>query len=376
MISPIEFLHALHHHGIDSYYGVPDSLLKSFGHALNEAPFVQHHHITPNEGIAISRAIGYYSATQKVPVVYMQNSGLGNAVNPLLSLADSQVYGVPMLLIVGWRGEMLATEQLADEPQHRKQGRVTTELIDAMGYPCVILDKNSDFRQVIDDSLQRAKQLQAPVFLVVRKGTFSACDSSRDVNRFDLSREHAIETVLQALPEDCISVATTGKAGREIFELRKTLNMPHNRDFLCVGGMGHASSIAAEIAHHKPDRPVVCFDGDGAVLMHLASLQHAASQPNLLHIVLNNCAHESVGGQRTQFDDLEVHALAQAFGYQHFAYVTDVDAIGREVDYFLTKPTSTLLIIGCKIGSRDDLGRPTISTQEQYAAFTEFVSSY
>lgn len=375
MISPIDFVQELKDNDVDTYYGVPDSLLKSFGNILNDSSLVSHHSITPNEGIAISRAIGYFSASQKVPAVYMQNSGLGNAINPILSLADPQVYGVPLLIIVGWRGEMLDTEQVSDEPQHRKQGRVTTDVIEAMGYHYSILDKDSDFKHVLCNIVETAKQKQEPVFLVVRKGTFSESISADYTNRFEMSRELAIKNVLKALPDDCISVATTGKTGREIFELRKSLDMSHDGDFLCVGGMGHASSIASEIARCKPNRTVACFDGDGAVLMHMASMQHAASQCNLIHIVLNNCAHESVGGQSTTFDELDAHSLSKAFGYKRFSYITNPEDLGREVDDFLINKKSTLLIIGCRIGSRSDLGRPTISTMEQYSSFTNFVSN-
>jgi len=375
MISPIEFLKELKENNIDTYYGVPDSLLKSLGDAINDSVLVSNHSITPNEGIAVSRAIGYFSATRQLPVVYMQNSGLGNAVNPLLSLADPQVYGVPMLIIVGWRGEIVGQDQIADEPQHRKQGRVTIDLIHSMGYNYFVVDKDSCYKTIVCESVALARQRQEPVFLVVRKDTFSAHNSSSPKNRFKMNREEAIKNVLTLLPDDCISVATTGKTGREIFELRQSLNMPHHTDFLCVGGMGHASSIAAEIARYKPERSVVCFDGDGAALMHLASMQHAASQKNFLHIILNNCAHESVGGQSTSFDELDAASLARSFGYAKFAYITEKDELCRETTNFFHTQQSTLFIIGCKIGSRDDLGRPTTPAREQYAAFTNFVNS-
>lgn len=373
MISPFDFLTALKEHDIDTYYGVPDSLLKSFDQALSDSTSVRSHSIVPNEGIAVSRAIGYFAATRQIPVVYMQNSGLGNAVNPLLSLADAQVCGVPMLLVVGWRGEMIGQEQITDEPQHRKQGRVTLELIESMGYSYFIVDKASCYKTIIDESVELAKRKHEPVFLVVRKDTFSNVKSERPENRFDMTREASIKSVLALLPDTCITVATTGKIGREVFELRQSLKMPHYSDFLCVGGMGHASSIASEIACYKPERTVVCFDGDGAALMHLASMQHAACQKNLLHIILNNCVHESVGGQSTTFDELDAASLARTFGYARFSYITDEKTLCRQTALFLLAPESTLLIVGCKIGSRIDLGRPTVSSKEQYASFSKFV---
>ena len=361
MINPKSFYDHLSSHS-EFITGVPDSLLKQFNACvLNEHP-KNKHIIAPNEGISIGLAIGYYISTGKVPTVYMQNSGIGNAVNPLMSLADRDVYGVPMLVIIGWRGE----PGVKDEPQHFKQGLIQEELLKAMQLDYRILDsENQHWPALLDDLYLSASKDQCPKVLLVRKGTFDSYKSNAGEPLELESRESAINTVIDGLGKDSIFIGTTGKASRELFELRVARGESHENDFLTVGGMGHASAIATGISMNTAKR-VVCLDGDGALLMHmggLVSTAHYASS-NFVHIVINNGVHESVGGQPTLINNVDVKDLAIASGYQkafsvktatEFNQVCESDALGNG---------AVLIEYIVKPGARKDLGRPTQSPKE------------
>lgn len=361
MINPKSFYNHLSSHS-DFITGVPDSLLKEFNACvLNEHP-KNKHIIAPNEGTSIGLAIGNYISTGKVPTVYMQNSGIGNAVNPLMSLADKDVYGVPMVVIIGWRGE----PGVKDEPQHFKQGLIQEDLLKAMQLDYRILDsENQDWSVLLDDLYSSAITDQCPKVLLVRKGTFDSYNSD-SVEQFDLeSRESAINTIIDGLGMDSIFIGTTGKASRELFELRVSRGESHENDFLTVGGMGHASAIATGISMNT-DKRVVCLDGDGALLMHmggLVSLAHCASN-KFVHVVINNGVHESVGGQPTLINKVDLKDLAIACGYQdaysvktaiEFTQICDSDALGYG---------PVLIEYKVKPGARKNLGRPTQSPKD------------
>ncbi|SKC54583.1 phosphonopyruvate decarboxylase [Bacteroidales bacterium WCE2008] len=326
MIRPVFFIDTLGSYGIDFFAGVPDSLLKNFCAVLSARLDSRHNIIAANEGGAIGLAAGHYLATGRPACVYMQNSGEGNAVNPLASLMDGDVYGLPALLVIGWRGE----PGVKDEPQHAKQGKITLSLLDCLGIPYSVL---SDDESVASDQIADALAVinAGGVYaLVVRKGTFSAPEAdpaadpsaaaqpSAAVNVPELSRESAIQAVAAALGPQDIVVSTTGMISRELFEYRASAGMGHGHDFLTVGSMGHASQIALGIALERPDRRVCCFDGDGAVLMHMGSMaivgQSGAS--NYVHIVFNNGVHDSVGGQPTVGLAVDLCAVARAVGYR------------------------------------------------------------
>ncbi len=326
MIRPEFFIDTLGSYGIDFFAGVPDSLLKNFCAVLSARLDGRHNIIAANEGGAVGLAAGHYLATGRPACVYMQNSGEGNAVNPLASLMDGDVYGLPALLVIGWRGE----PGVKDEPQHAKQGKITLSLLDCLGIPYSVL---SDDESVASDQIADALAVinAGGVYaLVVRKGTFSAPEavpaaepSASDLpfaamNVPELSRESAIQAVAAALGPQDIVVSTTGMISRELFEYRASAGMGHGHDFLTVGSMGHASQIALGIALERPDRRVCCFDGDGAVLMHMGSMaivgQSGAS--NYVHIVFNNGAHDSVGGQPTVGLAVDLCAVARAVGYR------------------------------------------------------------
>lgn len=357
MIRNEAFFDALKKNGIEFYCGVPDSLLKNFCAYLSDVTDSKEHIITANEGAAIALATGYHISTGKMPLVYLQNSGLGNAVNPLLSLADPEVYRIPMLLMVGWRGE----PGVADEPQHRKQGRIQNSMLDAMEIPYFTLDADSpDVKGLVSKAVNKANETGGAVAIVVRKNAFELCEQRVGRRRnFNLSREEAITCVLDKLSSDDIIVSTTGKASREVYEYREYRNQGHKNDFLTVGSMGHASQIALGIALHT-NRTVFCLDGDGSVIMHMGSLAIIGENAprNFKHIVLNNGAHDSVGGQPTVGFDISIPTIAKACGYQSVFTVSSKEELEAKLTKFLSMNGPVLLEINVDTGAREDLGRP------------------
>lgn len=360
MIAPDALYTCFVNQGISMFAGVPDSLLKDFCAYVTEHSPAERHIITANEGGAVGVAAGHYLATGEHSLVYMQNSGLGNAVNPLLSLADREVYSIPMLLMIGWRGE----PGVRDEPQHVKQGRATLELLDVMGIPYVLMDAHSDWKQSVSEAIRTMRDTSAPVALVVRKGTFESyrLEADRDPSG-GLTRERAIELLLDNVSGSEVVVATTGMASRELFELRVARGEGHGRDFLTVGSMGHSSQIALGIAISRPERSVVCLDGDGSVLMHSGALaiigQLAPS--NFKHVLINNGAHDSVGGQPTAGDMVDFLGLAKACGYQFVINAGDEEAVTSSLKQLQRVSGPALLEIKVGKGARGDLGRPTSS---------------
>ena len=355
--------------GVDFFVGVPDSLLKSFCAYVTDN-CAESHVIAANEGGAVALAAGHYLATGNPALVYMQNSGQGNAVNPLASLADPDVYSIPMVLLVGWRGE----PGIKDEPQHVKQGKVTVSLFETLGIPTEILPEDeASAAEVTRKMVERAKTESRPVALIVRKGLFAEYKlRSPKPNVADLKREEAIETILTTLPEGAVVVSTTGMISREVYETRERLGQDHSRDFLTVGSMGHASMIALGIAKARPNRKVYCLDGDGASIMHMGNMAIVGQSgcANLTHIVFNNAAHDSVGGQPTVGGDIDFPAIAAACGYDVVpgaSYLHDLHALHGS-----NKPR--FVEIKVAKGARKDLGRPKEPPQVNKKLYMETLS--
>lgn len=361
-----DFLDILLGAGLDFFTGVPDSLLKELCFSITARLSCHQHIIAANEGNALALAAGHYLATGRPGVVYMQNSGLGNIVNPLLSLTDAAVYRIPALLIIGWRGE----PGVHDEPQHTTQGRLTLPLLKTMGVAHTVLERANQVHEACECVMSSGE----PYALVVRKGWFEAGEKLPARGEISsLPRESAIRETLEMLDERDIVVSTTGMISREVYENRRT----HERDFLTVGSMGHASSIALGIALAQPQRRVVCLDGDGAMLMHLGALPVVAAQavPNLRHIVLNNGAHDSVGGQPTAMGSVDLPTAARALGYEEAFCVDSVDGIRAVWQDFMQVPGTAMLEIRVQRGARKDLGRPKENPQQNKQAFMRYVQS-
>ncbi len=361
--------------GADFYTGVPDSQLKALcNYLMNTYGIDKNHHvIAANEGNCTALAAGYHLATGKVPVVYMQNSGEGNIINPVASLLNDAVYAIPVLFIIGWRGE----PGVHDEPQHVYQGKVTCKLLEDMDIAYSVIDKETD----IDDicaSMKEYRELFAQgksAAFVVKKGALSYDEKVIYKNDYEMSREEIIRHIVKYTDDDII-VSTTGKASRELFEIREANGQDHSRDFLTVGSMGHSSSIAMGIAINKPQARVWCIDGDGAVLMHMGSMALMGSNKltNMIHIVINNGAHETVGGMNTVADDIDLTGVAKACGYPNAVCVDSYEDLNKALEEAKNKKELSFIEVKCAIGARDDLGRPTTTARENKEALMSYIA--
>ncbi len=355
MIDTKEFYDCLLSNQMDFFTGVPDSLLANFCACVKQNSPSDRNIIAANEGNAVGIACGYHIATGRYGVVYMQNSGEGNAVNPLLSIADEEVYSIPLLLVIGWRGE----PGTKDEPQHKKQGKVTLALLEAMGIAYDILQ--DDYLPQIEKAVTYMRTQSRPYAIVVRKGAFSEYKIPKESADYPLCREQALECVLDCIPESDFIVSTTGKTSREIFEIREARGQSHSGDFLTVGGMGHTSSIALGMSLGT-DRNVYCIDGDGSFIMHMGSFAINADKAgaNFKYILNNNGAHESVGGQPTVGFKIDIPAILRAVGFRHIFTAETPEEITSAMKQ-LAGVRLGALILYTHQGSRENLGRPTVS---------------
>ncbi len=360
----------------DFYTGVPDSQLKSLCNYLMHTYGIdaKHHVIAANEGNCTALAAGYHLATGKTPVVYMQNSGEGNIINPVASLLNDKVYAIPMIFIIGWRGE----PGVHDEPQHIYQGEVTVKLLDDMGIANFAIGKDTTDEEV-EGKMAEFRDVLASgkdVAFVIRKGALSFDEKVVYENDYKMLREEIIQHIVAVSEEDPI-ISTTGKASRELFETRVANGQDHKYDFLTVGSMGHSSSIALGVAINKPNQKIWCIDGDGAVLMHMGSMAvlGANAPKNLVHIVINNSAHETVGGMPTVMDQVDIVAVAKACGYPYAVRVDDFESLDRELSLVKGRNDLCLIEVKCSIGAREDLGRPTTTALENKQNFMNYLSN-
>lgn len=375
MIDVKEFYDGLLNNNIDFFTGVPDSLLKSFCAFIKDNVSERKNIIAANEGNAIGLAAGYHLATKKIGLVYMQNSGIGNALNPIVSLADKLVYSIPMLLIIGWRGE----PNKKDEPQHKKQGIITTEILDVLDVKYEVLDKNTnndEMRVILQKASDFMKENNEPYAIVIKKGTFDEYILKKNcIYNFGMTREEAIGVIVNSIEKNASVISTTGMASRELFELREKYRQDHNRDFLTVGSMGHASQIALGVALSNKDKEVYCIDGDGALLMHLGGLTTIGNQKpkNFKHILINNGAHDSVGGQETVGFKIDILAIAKGCGYKECFSCSSREELVELLERIKDGEGPILLEIKVQKGARKDLGRPTSTPIENKEAFMKFL---
>ena len=373
MISPKFFVETLASQGVDFFAGVPDSLLKNICAFITDNLPKEQNIIAANEGGAMGIAAGYHLATGKIPCVYMQNSGEGNTINPLASLTDKEVYNIPVLLLIGWRGR----PGVHDEPQHVKQGKVTTGLLNTMGINYTVLNKEEDMAaKQIADAVSYMQQTNECYALVIEKDTFDAYTLQKTVDSvLPTSREQAIETAVKCLEDNAVVVSTTGMISRELFEIRERRGEGHQHDFLTVGSMGHASQIALGIALQQPNRPVYCFDGDGASIMHMGNMAITAQmQPkNFTHIVFNNGAHDSVGGQPTVGLQINLCGIAKAVGYKTAISAGNTEQLEDAIKGMQQMEGPVLIEAKVRKGNRKDLGRPTTTPVQNKVALMDFL---
>lgn len=360
--------------GADFYTGVPDSQLKALCDYLMDVYGIdsKYHVIAANEGNCTALAAGYHLATGKVPVVYMQNSGEGNIINPVASLLNDKVYGIPMIFIIGWRGE----PGVHDEPQHIYQGEVTIRLLENMGIETFIIGKETTENEV-QSVMEHFKSVLSEgknVSFVIRKGAITYDNKVKYENDYTMNREEVIRHIVKISGEDPI-ISTTGKASRELFEIRTANEQEHKYDFLTVGSMGHSSSIALGVAIHKPETKIWCIDGDGAVLMHMGAMAvlGANAPKNTVHIIINNGAHETVGGMPTVADKLDLVGVAKSCGYPYAVCVKDYEELEKELELAKERDVLSMIEVKCAIGSRSDLGRPTTTALQNKKKFMEYL---
>lgn len=368
-----KLLAELENMGIDTIAGVPDSTLKQFCDGVQTYQGKMSHYVTANEGAAVGVAIGSYLATGRPACVYMQNSGIGNAVNPLASLANGDVYGVPVLFIVGWRGE----PGVKDEPQHVFQGKITCQLFETLAVTYRVIDQGTTEEEMqavlreAGETLSRGEQFA----VIVKKGTFEKEEPFQWSNGNPMVREETLGRILRALPRDTVIVSTTGKISRELYEQSDAIYGGHENIFMTVGGMGHASMIALGIAEKRPDKKIVCIDGDGAALMHMGALPFIAARgpKNFYHIVINNMAHESVGAMPTGCQKASFAGIAAAAGYRKANTLETPEAVTQIGSLVKTEEGPVLFEIPVSLGARSDLGRPKESARENKEHFMEFL---
>ncbi|MFZ1321190.1 MAG: phosphonopyruvate decarboxylase [Ignavibacteria bacterium] len=375
-MKPSDFFNLLSENKIHFYTGVPDSLLKNFCSFVNDNVSPENHIISTNEGSAVALAAGQYLSTGNPGLVYMQNSGFGNAINPLLSLNDTEVYGIPVILMIGWRGE----PNKKDEPQHKKQGRIMIELLNSLEIPFKIFrSENNEVKKDIKELYEISITKNCPVAMLISEGFFESYKSeSKFENTYPVSREEAIKFIAGLTNEDDIIISTTGKTSRELYEFRDEKNFGHQNDFLTVGSMGHSSQIALGISLNKKNKNVFILDGDGAVLMHLGSIAVIGSEAskNLKHIILNNGAHESVGGQPTAGFKISFTEIAKACGYKTTLLAETKEQIMNDFKVLKNSSGPSLLEIRINKNSRAELGRPASSPIDNKKDFMNYLKKF
>lgn len=360
----------------DFYTGVPDSQLKALCNYLMNTYGIdsRHHVIAANEGNCTALAAGYYLATGKIPVVYMQNSGEGNIINPVASLLSDKVYAIPMIFVIGWRGE----PGIHDEPQHIYQGEVTVKLLEDMDIKSFVIrqDTTDDEVAAAMDEFRTLLAEGKDVAFAVCKDALTYEEKVTYKNDNIMTREEIIQHIVNSSGEDPI-ISTTGKASRELFETRVANGQSHKYDFLTVGSMGHSSSIALGVAINKPGTRIWCIDGDGAVLMHMGAMAvlGTTAPQNMIHVVINNGAHETVGGMPTVAANIDLVAIAKACGYPNAVSVATFDELDAELEAAKARNELSLIEVKCAIGARADLGRPTTTAYENKENFMEYLTT-
>ena len=366
MINTKEFLDELQKNDLTFFSGVPDSLLKNLCFAVDKK-FKFKHFVAANEGSAIGIGLGYHLKTKKIPVVYMQNSGLGNAINPLISLANSKVYRIPIFMIIGWRGE--DGKKIIDEPQHIAQGKETINFLKSLGVKYKIISSKSNIKKTIKDLKDYSDKNKLPVCILVKKNTFENKKSKKTIISQKLYlREELLKTLVNNLPNKSNIVSSTGLLSRELNEILMINNLKKINNFMCVGGMGHAISVASGIAINS-NKKIFCLDGDGALTMHMGSLTTSATQKNLVHILFNNSGHESVGGQKTSADDVQFYKLAKTLGYKTSRCCKNKTQLIKAISEGIFSRESFFIEVLCKQGHRKNISRPNkdmITLKEQF----------
>lgn len=373
MVNQQSLFEALDRLGVKFFTGVPDSLLNDFClYMTNNIPDSRHV-MAANEGNAIGIAAGSYMATGNIPLVYMQNSGIGNATNPLLSLTHNCVYGIPMILVIGWRGD----PSINDHAQHKKQGELTPVLMKDMDIPYEILDNDDTVIEKFTWAVTKAKEISSPVALIAKKAILTQKEKKQQYPESILmNREEAISAVIDVFGEDAIYLGTTGRATREVHEQLKMHGIGEGHEWQNVGSMGHVSSVGLGLALACPDKKIVVFDGDAAAVMHMGALatncRYKAS--NLIHIVLNNGVNESVGGQQSAGQLIDLTGVAKSCGYRNIGHAVENKEELQQVMRTLPGDDMPAFVdVHVRQGIRPDMPKLNIDHKAQKEALMKYI---
>ena len=352
MIKVDALINLLKKNNTNFFTGVPDSVLKELSSYLKNK---RNHIIATNEGAAVSIGIGHYLSTKKIPCIYMQNSGLSNALNPLISIAHKKVYSIPLILVIGWRG----SPRIKDEPQHNVKGKITQQLLKLLNIKYTVLKSNKDFAK-FDKQIKYAKKSKSIVACLIERGTLQKIIKSNSKKDFyNLDKEFFLKKLLEELPSKSKVIASTGYNSRELMYLRKKFNFNNSKDFYMVGGMGHTSSVALGFSLSSKNK-TFCIDGDGSFLMHLGSIMTAGNfaNKNFKYILLNNNTHDSVGGQSTNADNIDFDRLSKSLGFKKFYSIKKKQNLRKIIKNFIKINSPSFLEVKVTNSKIKKLPRP------------------
>ncbi len=355
MINPIKFIEFFKRNKISFFTGVPDSTLKNFTYLLNKE--FKNHYPVYNEGSAISLAIGYHLSKKNIACVYLQNSGLSNAINPLISIAHKKVYSIPLLILIGWRG---SPKGPPDEPQHHVKGKITKDILKLLDIKTIVLNDENDFSK-LKKLINFSKNNNRAVACLIKNNTFKNVNLTfkKKHKKSKIYRKEVLDELLKQIKKKTKIISTTGFTSREIYQLRKEKNYQNGKDFYMVGGMGHAGMVSLGVAINEKNQ-IICLDGDGSILMHMGSLktQGLFGRKNFKHILLNNNCHESVGEQDTFAEGTNFPKLCKMLGYKNVFEISYKKDLKKKLNSFLKSNGPSFLEIKIRTGTLKNLIRP------------------
>tara|TARA_B100000965_G_scaffold405560_1_gene440070 strand:- start:327 stop:1427 length:1101 start_codon:yes stop_codon:yes gene_type:complete len=354
MIKIDSLINVLKKNNCNFYTGVPDSVLKELSIILQNKN-KNNHVIATNEGSAVSIAVGNYLSTKKIPCVYMQNSGLSNAMNPLISIAHQKVYSIPLILIIGWRG----SPKIKDEPQHNVKGKITEKILKLLNIKYTIIRSNKDLKN-FDKQIKYSKKNKSTVACLIENGTLEKNKKKlKKKDYYNLDKELFLKTLLENLKSNSKIISSTGYNSRELMYLRQKYNFKKSKDFYMVGGMGHTSSVAFGYSLSNK-KNTICIDGDGSFLMHLGSIKTIGTfaNKNLKYILLNNNTHDSVGGQSTYAKNMNLEKFSKALGFKKFLCIKNKKDLKKKINNFLNGNTLSFLEVRVSNSKTKNLPRP------------------
>ena len=354
MLSPLELIKYFKKKKINFFSGVPDSILKNFTNILDNSKNFEHY-VCVNEGSAIGLAIGYFLRKKKLALVYLQNSGLGNAINPLVSIADKKVYKIPMILLIGWRG----SPGVKDEKQHLTIGKITLPILKNMGIRYKVVKNLNDIKN--SNLIDYSRINRIPVAFLIKKGSIKENNKKvQNKNTNDILRSEFIIKLLNKISNKDRIIASTGFNSRELYQLRTQNKIETGKDFYLVGGMGHTGIVTLGYSLKNKKKNIICLDGDGSFLMHMGSMVTIGkyAKKNYKYILLNNLAHESVGGQKTLIETLNLEKFSKAIGFKNYIKIDKKDSIEKKLVFFLKRKGPSFLEVKIKCKSMNNLIRP------------------